>query len=87
MLDEAQINLNVGRLLYWSLMTTGALILGTSFIHYIPGLSALGVAFVVVGCSIAIERSVLAHDAAMRQAFELGRRMEREGKVAVLAEL
>lgn len=75
MLDQTQVNL--GKLLFGSIMSLGIIILLVNLVHYFAGLSALGVALIVLACSIAIERSICAHDKALREAFELGRDHER----------
>lgn len=76
MLDQAEIN--VGRLLFWMGMSIGiCLLVANIFMGGNPALGPMGIAVLMLSCTHAVRRSVVSHDQALRDAFELGRDHER----------
>jgi len=85
MLDQAEIHLNIGRAAFWLNLSVGIGILVVNLFDHRDGLGYVGIALLIASCGIATRRSISDHDRAMHQAFELGRRVEREGKFSVLS--
>jgi hypothetical protein len=72
MLNEAEIN--VGRALTWLGMTVSAAMLAYNLmVEYVPGLGPLAACIMLLTCTHIVQRSIVSHDKALREAFNHGR--------------